>query len=617
MTHSSVIGARMDRFFAGVALVLALTFGVMQSAAAQQSGVWLQVEAQPTLGEAQARVRAYAARFQHVNGYYLGSGWYGISFGPYSEADAQTLLRQLLDQRAIPADSFISDGAQFQQQFWPIGVGAATEPQSLPNTPTTDLPEAEVAIVAEPIPAEPIPELPILELPVIAEPVILDVPDETSREAQASEADLTRPQREQLQIALQWAGFYDGAIDGAYGRATRNSMGAWQEANGYEVTGVLTTRQRAALLAGFNAVLEGLDLQLVRDQATGIEIQIPTGVVSFSAYEPPFARFTPKGDLDATVLLISQQGDQTRLYGLYEILQTLEIMPPNGPRDRGENSFEIEGVNGRIHSYITATLADGQIKGFALIWPAGDEERRTRLLGEMRASFTPIDGVLDPAIAAPGEDQAVDLISGLEVRQPILSRSGFYIDAAGTVLTTTEVLGDCGYLTVDDDHLATVAFRDDTLGIVVLKPETPLAPIGIAAFQTGVPRLQDQVAVSGYPYGGVLAMPALTFGKLADIRGLNGEDTVKRLALTAQPGDAGGPVFDNGGAVLGMLLPRADLNGQVLPPEVSFSVDAPAIIASLAAAGVTVQTTDQISFMPPETLTREAPKMTVLVSCWK
>lgn len=595
-----------------MALVLALTTGIMQSAAAQQSGVWLQVEAQPTLGEAQARVRAYAAQFADVSGFYLGSGWYGIAFGPYSEADAETLLRRLLDQRAIPADSFISDGAQFQQQFWPIGVGAATAPQSLPSTAATALPEADVAIVAEPIPAAP-----VLETPVIAAPVTPDLPDESSREAQASEAALTGPQKQQLQVALQWAGFYEGAIDGAYGRGTRNSMGAWQEANGYEDTGILTTRQRAALLGAYNAVLEGLDLQLVRDQATGIEMQIPTGVVSFSAYEPPFARFTPKGELDATVLLISQQGDQTRLYGLYEILQTLEIMPPNGPRDRAGQSFEIEGVNGRIHSYIYAALADGQIKGFALIWPAGDEDRRTRLLDTMKASFTPIPGVLDPGIAAPGEDQAVDLISGLEVRQPIISRSGFYIDAGGTVLTTTEVLGNCGYLTIDDDHLATVAFRDDALGIAVLRPDTPLAPIGIAAFQTGVPRLQDQVAVSGYPYGGVLAMPALTFGTLADIRGLNGEDAVKRLDLVAQPGDAGGPVFDNGGAVLGMLLPHAVQNGQVLPPEVSFSVDAPAIIAALAPAGVTVQTTDQVDFMPPETLTREAPKMTVLVSCWE
>ena len=598
----------MTRLLTILALVFALAFGMVQGAFAQQASVWVQVEAQPTLGEAQTRVRAYAARFPNVAGFYLGSGWYGIALGPYSAADAQTLLGQLLTDRSVPADSYLSDGSTFQQQFWPIGVGAQTAPQSLPNTPATEPPLAEAPIVEVPATA---PE------PVIAAPAVTDLPDETVREAQASEELLSRPEKEQLQVALQWAGFYDGAIDGAYGRGTRTSMGSWQEANNDEVTGILTTRQRAALIGAYNAVLNGLDLQLVRDDATGIEMQIPTGVVGFSSYEPPFARFTAKGDLDATVLLISQTGDQTRLFGLYEILQTLEIMPPVGPRDRSESGFEIEGTNGRIHSYITASLVDGQIKGFALIWPAGDEERRTRLLAEMKASFTPIPGVLDPGIAAPGEDQAVDLISGLEVRQPILSRSGFYIDAGGTVLTTTEVLGACTYLTIDDDHVATVAFRDDTLGIAILRPEIPLAPIGIAAFQTGVPRLQAEVAVSGYPYGGVLAMPALTFGKLADLRGLNGEEAVKRLALVAQPGDAGGPVFDNGGAVLGMLLPRTVQNGQVLPPEVSFSVDAPAIISSLTAAGIATQTTDQVRFMPPETLTREAPKMTVLVSCWE
>jgi len=66
-----------------------------------------------------------------------------------------------------------------------------------------------------------------------------------------------------------------------------------------------------------------------------------------------------------------------------------------------------------------------------------------------------------------------------------------------------------------------------------------------------------------------------------------------------------------------MLLPRAVHNGQVLPPEVSFSIDAEAIIASLAGAGIAVQTTSQVSFMPPETMTRRAAEMTVLVSCWE
>jgi len=436
------------------------------------------------------------------------------------------------------------------------------------------------------------------------------------REARASEEQLSRPAREQLQVALAWAGFYRSGIDGAFGPGTRAAMAAWQGANGYDDTGVLTTRQRAALIGAYNAVLAGLGLELVANADAGIALQIPLGVVAFAGEEPPFARYDATGEIGAQVLLISQAGDLNRLFGLYEILQTLEIVPPEGPRSRGEQSFVLEGIGPQIHTYVEAALEDGEIKGFALIWPAGDDARRTRLLDTMRASFTRLPGVLNPALSQPGEDQALDMISGLEVRQPRLSRSGLFIDAVGNVLTTVQAIDNCTEITLDQVHPATVALRDDALGIAVLTPTERLSPLGVASFQTGVPRLQSDVAVAGYPYGGVLTRPALTFGRLADIRGLNGEDTVKRLAILAQDGDAGGPVFDAGGAVLGMLLPKSVRNGQVLPDEVSFMADSDAILAALATAGFAPRTTDAVGFIPPETLTRQAAALTVLVSCW-
>ena len=57
-------------------------------------------------------------------------------------------------------------------------------------------------------------------------------------------------------------------------------------------------------------------------------------------------------------------------------------------------------------------------------------------------------------------------------------------------------------------------------------------------------------------------------------------------------------------------------NGQVLPAEVSFAADAGAIVASLSAAGIAVEETAERVSMPPETMTRKAADMTVLVSCW-
>ncbi len=589
--------------------VLFMTFCMTLSfsdAARAQSVAWVQIEAAPTLAVAQTRVRDYAARLPDVAGFQLRSGLYGIVLGPYAPDDAVQRLRDLRGQSAIPSDSYIEDGSRFRQQFWPIGASLVATPEPIPLATAAQDPSVtpvEPATAPEPV-AAPAPE-PVIQLP-----------DETRAEALESESELSRPERELLQTALKWAGFYDAAIDGAYGRGTRSSMAAWQTANNHEPTGVLTTAQRAELLAAYNAVLNGLDLQLVRDDATGIEMQMPTAVVAFDRYEPPFARFAPKGDLQAQVLLISQEGDADRLAGLYQILQTLAMVPTEGPRTLKDRSFEIEGTDAVAHTYIQARLDDGVIKGFALIWPAGDEERRTRLLETMKASFATVDGSLDPGLVQPGEDQAIDLLAGLEIRKPKLSRSGFYIDGQGSVLTTTEAVASCDYVTLDGATEAEVGFTDPALGIAVLTPKTPLAPLAVAAFQTAVPRLQSEVAVGGYPYGAVLVAPSVTFGKLADLRGLNGEETIKRLALTAQPGDAGGPVFDNGGAVLGMLAPKVSKDGQVLPAEVSFSVDADAILTALAGAGVSVETTDSVAYMTPELIAQKAAQTTVLVSCW-
>ena len=591
--------------------LIALVFIAISSiSASAQDTVWVQVEAQPTLSAAQARARAYAGQLENVSGYFLGGRWYGIVLGPYTTADAETLIRDLRRKRQIPTDSYVVDGSRFQQQFWPVGVGAQTAAQPLPASTDTS---------PDPQPAEII-ETPLVsvEVPADIAPVIdpVQIPDETASQAQASEALLDRGQRMDLQTALQWAGFYDAAIDGAFGRGTRASMRAWQEAKNYEPTGILTTNQRAALFADYNAVLDGMNLQLVRDDVSGIEMLVPTGVVAFAAYEPPFVRFEAKGEIDAKVLFISQAGDQNRLYGLYEVMQTLAIVPPEGERKRGTNSFELEGIGGGIHSYTYAAVKDGAIKGFSLIWPQGDEARRSRILAEMQSSFTTINGLLDPALMAPSDDQSIDMISGLEVRQPKLSRSGFFVDTKGAVLTTLDGLEICEKITINGEHDADILASDAALGIAVLQPKERLSPLSVATFQTGVPRLQAEVAVAGFPYGGVLVTPSLTFGRLADLRGLNGEDNVKRLILTAQEGDAGGPVFDNGGAVLGMMMPRKIVNGQVLPPEVSYSINADLILDALAAAGVAAQTTDTVAFMPPETLTSRAAESTVLVSCW-
>lgn len=570
---------------------LILYLSAMQAQA--QDRFWVQVEARQTLSEATERARIYARRFDDVQGYYLGRGFYGIVLGPYRESLAREELARLLRNGQIPSDSYLQNGRRFEQQFWPIGGGA-----SVPRDASAPQ-------------EEPIPELSALpQAPLTA-------PPETLREARASEAALSRLEREELQKALRWAGFYDAAIDGAFGRGTRQAMEAWQLAYAQEPTGVLTARQRAQLLLQYNAVLADVDMQAVRDDVAGIEMQIPTAVVAFSEYAPPFAKFEGQDALPlAQVLLISQPGDAGRLGGLFEVLQVLDIMPPDGPRQLRGNSFFIEGIDDERHTFATASLENGEIKGFVLVWPADDDQRRTRILDVMQSSFTRLDGTLDPDLVPPSENQAIDMVSGLAVRQPKLSRSGFFVSAGGIVVTTPETIEGCSRITLDRETNAEVIATDADLGVAILRPLTPLAPVEVAAFHSGTPRLKGPVAVSGYPFNGVLNEPTLTFGTLEDIRDLQGNDQRKRLSVVVQDSNAGGPVLGAGGAVLGMLLPDDNESSQTLPEDVQFSLDAAPIAALLEAQGIMPAQTGAEPAISPVALSRKAANFTVLVSCW-
>lgn len=556
-----------------------------------QDRFWVQIEAQPSLAEAETRARAWSAVFPDVQGYSLRDGeWYGLMLGPYDRAGAEERQFQLLAENLIPGDSFLTDDAEFGQQFWPVGAVA------LPDPAPTEEPAAEAAP----------------EAPEVAAPA----PDETPDEARASEALLTQAEREGLQEALKWFGFYGATVDGAFGRGTRASMAAWQEAKGHEPTGILTTAQRAELVAAYQDEQAAFGFETITEPEAGIEITYPAAMLQFDHYEPPFVHFTAKDGSDLRMVLISTPGDRATLTGLYDMLQTLEIMPADGPRSLSEDSFTLRGESADRVAEAEVGVSRGLVKGWLLAWDRSDA-RMDRVVQTLRASFRGVgDRALDPGLVPLEESARQGLLSGLELRKPRLSRSGFYVDAKGTVLTAAEAVAQCGRITLDGTVDATVTLADPATGLAVLSPARPLSPPAVAGFQLAPDRIGAEVAVSGYSYEDRLSAPVLTFGTLADSAGLAGETGVKRLALAALPGDAGGPVLDGTGAVLGMLLPRAEGGARLLPDDVALAVTGATIAATLAPKGITLAEAVTEGAMAPEDLARRAARMTVLVSCW-
>ncbi|MEL6915717.1 MAG: trypsin-like peptidase domain-containing protein [Pseudomonadota bacterium] len=575
----------MRRGFLGLVFWLAACL-----AAAAQERVWIQVEAQPSLRQAEDRVRVYAAQLPDVAGFQLSGRWYGIALGPYSRADAQQRLAALRAQRLVPSDAYLVEAGRFQRQFWPIGAADLTRPGIVaPALPTA----APSVRAPAPVPA-----------------------DETPREARAAEALLTRDEKRLIQTALAAEGFYNSTVDGLFGRGTRASMGDWQIANGFEPTGVLTTAQRAALIESYNSILDGLGLARVVEAEAGIAMLMPMDQIAFAEYEAPFVHYEATGTEGIALSLISQDGPRARFQGLYNVLQTLDIVPPQGPRELGRDRFTITGIDATRHTTVDVRYADGAMKGFILVWPAGDDRRLTRVLSEVRASFTVLPGTLDPALSPPNEAQSLDLLSGLDIRQPQRAATGFFVDDRGTVLTAAETLGTCERVSIGAGVDAEVVFTDVDLGLALLKPKRAITPLAYATFQPSVPRLRDEVAVAGFSYGGDLGAPTLTLGQLADLKGLDGEESVKRLELRAEPGDSGGPVFDRGGAVLGLLRPAPVREGQVLPATVRLAVDAETIRARLALEGVAIEEAAAPAVLDPVELSALAADIAVLVECW-
>ncbi|MDP2062291.1 MAG: serine protease [Phaeovulum sp.] len=563
-----------------LALLVALFIsGFSGSAWAEPS--WVQIEAKPAEAEAMARAAAWAATFPNVGGFVLGSGWYAVALGPFSQAEAVAQAELLRREGMIPSDAFVADEARFRQRFWPASAAATTTtaPAAAPNEP--------------------------------------GLPGETLAEARATEGRLSAGERMALQEALQWQGYYTSGIDGAFGPGTRASMAAWQGAIGAEQTGVLTSAQRDDLLTRSAAERAALGLADVRDEEAAISVIMPTGLVKFERYEPPFAVYGARDGSGVQVLLISQQGDQTALFTLYDIMQNFEIVPLEGARSREANRFVLSGQNAEIYSHTEVSLRGGLIKGFTLVWPAADAVRMARVLAAMQGSFTPLGNrAMDASLGEPLSIATADLLSGIDLRKPSHSRTGFYLTAAGAVLTTADAAAGCGRVTVDGAAFDT-AFVDAATGIAVLTPRVALAPQAVAAFLTLSPRLETEVAVAGFPYADAISAPVLTFGRLAAMSGLGGEADLARLRLVALPGDAGGPVLDPSGAVLGVLLPADTSGTRILPDDLALARQTSALVALLTERGFAPVSASSTGAMAPEDLARLARGLAVQVSCWK
>ena len=584
------------RYYLG--LCVAMWMALVAGASVAQDTRWIQIEAQPSLLEAETRARIYAQEFPDTQAHSIGSGWYAITLGPLPEEQADLRMSQLRARAAIPRDSFLATGANYRQRIYPIGPAPAA---------VTPKQTAEAEVVQEEAT-----QVSVVETAESATPEqSISAPDETLSEARASEGLLSREEKMDLQHYLQWAGYYNSTIDASFGRGTRRSMAAWQTDNGHEDTGVLTTAQREQLRAQYFAIFDGLGLETHRDLEAGISIALPKEVVAFDAYAAPLAHFkSQEASSPAHIFLISAAGNRSDLAAIFGVLPTLAIVPMNIEKSLNKDRFVITGEGSTTRAFITASHKGGEIKGFGLIWPNQNEEQFDRLVAHMRKSFDTFSGTLDPSLSVVINETETEF--GVAIRKPAFVKSAVFVSDQGHAMTDTSDLEQCSALTIGGTYDAEIIARSET-GAGLLSPKSDFNPISYAKLGNAV-RKGDKTFLSSYPYGGRLGLASVTETTVAETTDLSGNAEKFRLDLLAEPGDFGGAVLDRSGNLTGILVSQDD-TGRVLPNNVNFAAATDALASMMQSAGLRLRS-GNTQRLDDVALIASAQNILTPIECW-
>jgi S1-C subfamily serine protease len=190
----------------------------------------------------------------------------------------------------------------------------------------------------------------------------------------------------------------------------------------------------------------------------------------------------------------------------------------------------------------------------------------------------------------------------------------------GLVMTNEHVVGDCSRVTVTDARVsAEVVAADGGTDLAVLEARLE-GKRSVSLVSVDKPRLGQSIVVAGYPLSSVLESLNLTTGTVSSEGGIRGSRTLFQVTAPIQPGNSGGPVFDSGGRMIGVVVSRlADVpmlrNYASLPQNVNFAITPVAVKTFLRQHGIDFRVSSAQSSMSTEAIGERAKRNTVRIFC--
>lgn len=205
------------------------------------------------------------------------------------------------------------------------------------------------------------------------------------------------------------------------------------------------------------------------------------------------------------------------------------------------------------------------------------------------------------------------------------SGTGFFISKDGYLVTNAHVVEGCRSVQVTSGQSAVtparIVARDSANDLALL--QSALKPAAdVASLRPGV-RIGENIAVFGFPLVGLLTTGGnFTVGNVSAVAGLGDDTRYIQISAPVQPGNSGGPVLDERGNVVGVVVGKLDAIKVAsvvndVAQNVNFAIKTSILMNFLDANSISYSYPNGDSTLPPADIAERAKSISLLVECDK
>ena len=160
---------------------------------------------------------------------------------------------------------------------------------------------------------------------------------------------------------------------------------------------------------------------------------------------------------------------------------------------------------------------------------------------------------------------------------------------------------------------------DPNNDLAILKAD--FSPLAVFSFANSNPQLMQDIYVAGFPFGVNLSSSIkVTKGIVSSLTGLGNNFSNIQIDAAIQPGNSGGPIFDDNGNVIGVAVATLDVEYALdrfdaIPQNTNFGIKAN-IVSNLLSSNGIITNNPGVSRITMTQLGALATNATYYLSCW-